>query len=246
MAKKNPADLLDCDWNPVIGCERYSIGCRKCWYMEGIFPWQKRLGHIPAQVMPTDVHVFPNRLSPSYLRTKRGVIGICQHGDLFWDKIPDSTIHSVLDTIDEIAPQYPDNRHVLWTKRAQRMASFLNSRYPDRLPSHYACSVSIENQGVANDRIPELLKIQGLRIAMMEPMLGPIDIGPYMSSIDWVVVGSETSDGATPLKLQWVVDVRDCTKAAGKPFFIKQLGASHKKPVRILQGRTWDERPAGY
>jgi len=246
MAKNNPGDLLHCDWNPVIGCERFSVGCRKCWYIEGIFPWQKRVGNIPDHVKPSDVHVFPNRLSPPYLKTKRGVIGVCQHGDLFWEKIPDSTIHSVLDIIDEIAPKYPDNRYVLWTKRAHRMARFLNARYPHGLPSYYACSVSIENQTIADDRIPELIKIPSLRIAMMEPMLGPIDISSYMRSIDWVVVGSETGKDATPINLQWVIDVRDYTKAAGKPFFIKQLGTSHKKPVRTLQGRTWDERPAGY
>jgi len=27
MAKNNPGDILTCDWNPVIGCERYSAGC---------------------------------------------------------------------------------------------------------------------------------------------------------------------------------------------------------------------------
>ncbi|GAB1458097.1 hypothetical protein MASR2M48_34050 [Spirochaetota bacterium] len=126
------------------------------------------------------------------------------------------------------------------------MASFLNAKYPHGLPSYYACSVSIENQTIADDRIPELIKIPGLKIAMMEPMLGPIDISSYMNSIDWVVVGSETGDGARPINPQWAIDVRDYTKAAGKPFFIKQLGTSHKKPVRTLQGHTWDERPAGY
>lgn len=246
MAKNNPGDVLDCDWNPVIGCERYSIGCRKCWYMEGIFPWQKRLGNIPAEVMPSDVHVFANRFTSSYLKTKHGVIGICQHGDLFWEKIPDEIINRALDMIDEVAPRHPANRYILWSKRARRMADFLNSRYPGGVPAWYACSISIENQAMADERILDLVRIAGLKIAMMEPMLGAIDIRPYIHSIDWVVVGSETGDGSTPIDLQWVRDVRDCTKAAGKPFFIKQLGTSHKAPSRELDGRTWSERPRGF
>lgn len=30
------------------------------------------------------------------------------------------------------------------------------------------------------------------------------------------------------------------------PFFLKQVGTSHKSPDRILDGRTWDEFPAGF
>jgi len=246
VAKNNSGDILDCDWNPIIGCEKYSIGCRKCWYMEGIFPWQKRLGNIPSNIEPNQVHVFEKRLTPKYLGTKKGVIGICQHGDLFWENISDSLIHQGLDIIDSVAPRYPTNKYVLWTKRASRMATFLTSRYPNGLPDYYACSVSIENQVIADERIPELIKINGLKIAMMEPMLGAIDISSYINFIDWVVVGSETGIDATPINLDWVVQVRDYTKTAGKLFFIKQLGVSHKSPSRILEGRTWDERPQGY
>jgi protein gp37 len=36
------------------------------------------------------------------------------------------------------------------------------------------------------------------------------------------------------------------TKAAGKPFFFKQLGTSDKNQERRLDGRTWDEFPVGY
>jgi protein gp37 len=43
MAKNNPGDVLTCNWNPVIGCRRYSEGCRSCWYLDGVV-W----GEFPA------------------------------------------------------------------------------------------------------------------------------------------------------------------------------------------------------
>ncbi len=52
MAKKNPGDILGCDWNPIIGCERYSAGCAGCWYLDGIFPWQQLMADILARRYP--------------------------------------------------------------------------------------------------------------------------------------------------------------------------------------------------
>ena len=63
MAKKNPGDILTSDWNPIIGCQRYSRGCRKCWFMDGIFPWQQRLGNIPADWASTEPHIVEKRMT---------------------------------------------------------------------------------------------------------------------------------------------------------------------------------------
>lgn len=70
MAKKNPGDILSSDWNPVIGCERFSAGCASCWYLDGIFPWQQRLGNIPQDIRPDDHHVFEKRLPMASLKPK--------------------------------------------------------------------------------------------------------------------------------------------------------------------------------
>lgn len=247
MAKNSAGDILTCDWNPIIGCERYSVGCQRCWYLDGIFPWQQRLGNIPAEVQPNQVHVFDQRMNSKYLRTKKGIVGICQHGDLFWDKVPDSEIHRVLDLVEEVAGLFPDRRYILWTKRAKRMADFLQSRYPKSLPFFLACSVSVENQAIADERLPHLARIDGMRMATLEPLVGQVLLKNYLNDIDWVVVGSETGHGIPrPLDIGWVRSLRDETKAVAKPFFIKQLGSSHKAPFRELDGRTWEEFPQGF
>lgn len=251
MAKKNPGDILTCDWNPIIGCERYSVGCAGWWYLDGIFPWQQRLGNIPANVHSNEHYVFENRLTEASLRPKRGIVGVVQHGDLFWDKVPDSAIERVLSVVDAVERANPvsaaraSTRYRLWTKRAHRMAGLLARRYPDGLPPYLAAAVSVEDQATADERLPHLSRIRGTRAIALEPLLGPVDLSRYLP-VEWVIVGSETGHGARPIDLYWVRSLRDQSTALGISFFIKQLGTSHKDQLRQLDGRTWDEFPAGF
>lgn len=259
MAKHKPCDILTSDWNPVVGCQRYSAGCRDCWWLDGIMPWQIRLRNLPASVIegtPTEIEA---RFDPTKLRPKKGIVGVVQHGDIFWDKIPDATIDRVLDMVDLIALQREDKnkrlpsgrspditKYVLWTKRAERLADYMERRYPLGVPSYLACGVSVENQALADERLPHLLRVQGYRFVMIEPMLGPIDLSGY-ADVHWIVLGSETgADRARPLDLDWARQVRDFAVVNDLPFFLKQVGSSHKKPVRTLDDRTWDEFPPGF
>ncbi len=138
-------------------------------------------------------------------------------------------------------------KYVLWTKRAERMADFINARYPQGVPQYLACGISVENQEIATERIPHLVKVNGWRFVMIEPMVGPVDLFPWIKEVHWVVVGSETGgNDAAPLDLNWLRPLRDLSIAHNVPFFIKQTGNNHKKPARELDGRTWDEFPPGF
>lgn len=259
MAKNNPGDILTCDWNPVVGCQRFSAGCRDCWWLDGIMPWQIRLGNLPKTVVegvPTEMEA---RFDPAKLRTKRGIVGVVQHGDLFWDQISDATISRVLDIVDQVAAEreaknchLPPSRlrdatkYVLWTKRAARLAQTMARRYPPGVPAHIACGVSVETQAHADERLPQLMRVEGKRFVMIEPMLGPIDLTGF-EAVDWVVLGSETgTERARPMELDWARRVRDFAIGHKIPFFVKQVGPSHRRPDRMLDGRTWDEFPAGF
>jgi len=48
------------------------------------------------------------------------------------------------------------------------------------------------------------------------------------------------------LETRCAVDIRDEASARGLPFFVKQLGMSHKDPARELDGWAWDEFPKGF
>ena len=159
MAKKNPGDILTSDWNPVIGCRRYSAACANCWFLDGIFPWQQRLGNIPLDVSADMPYLFEKRMTLKNLKPKNGIIGVCQHGDLFWDLVSEKTILGVLDLIDQSASCRNDRtKYVLWTKRSARMATILSNRNPEGLPGYLACAVSIENEDVKKTRMGESLQ----------------------------------------------------------------------------------------
>jgi len=101
---------------------------------------------------------------------------------------------------------------------------------------------------------------------LWEHLPGLSEHGPHP---DWVVVGGESMPGARPMHPNWARDLRDQCDAAGVPFFFKQWGnwapdgdapvyhgvppknhsmvwcASKKAAGRELDGRTWDQYPAG-
>ncbi len=247
MAKQNKGDILTGDWNPVIGCKRYSAACNNCWYLDEIFPWQQRLGIIPEHVQASKVHLFEKRMSVENLKTKNGIVGICQNGDLFWDEVPEVYILQIFDIIEKTVPRKRKTpTYLFWTKRAERMAKIVNTRYPNGAPDYMAFAVSVEDQKSADERLPHLASIKGFKIIAIEPLLGKINLGDYISKANWVVLGSETGKNARPLDLDWVRDIRDKTKIAGLPFFIKQLGNNHKDSKRVLDSGEWNEFPKGF
>ena len=246
MAKHNPGDVLSCDWNPIIGCRRYSAGCANCWYLDGIFPWQRRLGNIPADVDPSASYAFPKRLCTESLKLKGGIVGVVQHGDLFYEAHRDELIHRVLDIVDEVAlKKRATPKYMLWTKRAARMAAILSDRYPRGLPSYLAASVSVEDKA-SLPRIDELERFQGVKILVLEPLLEGLNLRGRLRGLSWVILGSETGPAARPLDRDWARSIRDEVKKAGIPFFVKQLGTSHKVQDRELDGVAWSEFPAGF
>jgi protein gp37 len=100
--------------------------------------------------------------------------------------------------------------------------------------------VSVEDQKAADERIPLLLKVPtAVRWISAEPLLGPIDLGPFFwrdmndnivsqahrsPTIDWVVVGGESGHGARPMHPDWARSLRDQCERAGVKFLFKQHG----------------------
>jgi protein gp37 len=105
--------------------------------------------------------------------------------------------------------------------------------------------VSVESEAY-KDRIDDLLKTGAyIKFLSLEPLLGPFD-RLQLEGIDWVIVGGESGPGARPMNPEWVLSVRDQCVAANVPFFFKQWGGVRKKNFgRLLDGRTWDQLPAG-
>ena len=60
-----------------------------------------------------------------------------------------------------------------------------------------------------------------VRFLSVEPMLEAIDLLPWLSELDWLIVGGESGVGnrSRPMHPDWVRDLRDQVWAAGGAFF---------------------------
>ena len=87
---------------------------------------------------------------------------------------------------------------------------------------------SVANQEAAEQAIPELLKCRDLAAKLflsVEPLVGPVDLSPWISEIDWCIIGGESGGKARPCNIDWIRDVVRQCKDGGVPVFVKQLGA---------------------
>ena len=99
--------------------------------------------------------------------------------------------------------------------------------------------------------MPSLIDIPAaVHFVSVEPMLGPVRLDTqyrrqmggrpaypctesYLFDLDWVICGGETGPGARPMNLEWARDLRDQCKAAGVPFFFKQVGGGRPIPADL-------------
>lgn len=100
-------------------------------------------------------------------------------------------------------------------------------------PANVMVLTSVEDQAAADTRIPELLKIPGVRRGLScEPLLCPVkleslSIGrlmPGAPGIDWLIAGGESGPDARPCNVAWLRGIKDQCQSAGVPCFVKQLG----------------------
>lgn len=123
---------------------------------------------------------------------------------------------------------------------------------------------SVENQEMADKRIPELLKIPAkVHFLSCEPLLDNvnlskwIDCGPLARmgvppvpdvlrgpKIDWVIVGGESGPNARKMLPLWVSNLWQQCKWGKVPFFFKQWGGvKPKSNGRLLGGVEYNEFP---
>jgi protein gp37 len=100
-------------------------------------------------------------------------------------------------------------------------------------------------------RLDKLLAVPAAQhFVSVEPLLGPLDLTPWLPStgrspaVSWVICGGESGPGSRPLELAWARAIRDQCRAAEVPFFFKQWGGpTPKSGGRLLDGQTWVQFP---
>ncbi|WP_283638068.1 phage Gp37/Gp68 family protein [Marinovum algicola] len=196
---------------------------------------------------------------------KPRMVFVCAHGDLFHESVPDQWIDQVF-AVMALSPQHtfqvltkrPDRAReylshlqarIYWNDIAVKARaagitllgdmSYLRQHELGPLPNVWL-GTSISDQASADARIPELLATPAaVRFLSAEPLLGPVDLEPYVSpawsaddaewpklgNLDWIIVGGESGRNARPMHPDWARSLRDQCQQASVAFFFKQAGA---------------------
>ncbi len=100
----------------------------------------------------------------------------------------------------------------------------------DDWPANVWIGTSIENQKLAELRLPYLLAVPAaIRFLSCEPLLGQLDLRSWFNRrsynpIDWVIAGGESGPHSRPMHPDWAVGLlRQCQRAK-VPFHFKQWG----------------------
>jgi protein gp37 len=75
--------------------------------------------------------------------------------------------------------------------------------------------VSCENQQMVDERL-SILSTQAIkhRNFVLQPLIEEVNIEPYLSKTELVIVGGEYGVNSRPLRYEWVLDIREqCIKA---------------------------------
>lgn len=173
------------------------------------------------------------------------------------DGIPSSTgylRHCLFDRIS--AGHYPNLMFLFLTKRPSNINKYIPEAWKTDCPKNVMFGTSPVNQETADKLIPQLLEAPGRKFLSVEPMLGPVSPlfeqhsftgfwfinSDYMNvgtsvkgtGIDWVICGGESGHGKRPFNTDWARQLRDQCRAAGVPFFMKQIDKVQAIPEDLM------------
>jgi len=177
-------------WNPVTGCTKVSPGCANC-YIERTPPFRMAGRRFVRGAIPVLLH--RERLDQPLRWRKPRRVFVCSLADLFHDDVPDEFIGLVF----AVMAAAEHHTFQVLTKRPDRMRRLLadaswHGEYVSKarcLPgtfehvaewplSNVWCGVSVENQRMADERIPVLLDTPAaVRFLSCEPLLSALDLG---------------------------------------------------------------------
>lgn len=241
MSENSKIEWTDHTFNPWEGCQKVGPGCDHC-YAE-----TRNARFAGGQAVNWGPGAPRRRTSASNWR--KPLAWNANHDAFFAEHGRRQRVFcaSLADVFDNaVDPQWredlfklidatPNLDWLLLTKRIGNVGNMLPVPFDfAKLYPHVWIGATVVNQEEADRDIPKLLAIPArVRFLSMEPLLGPVNLAPYLYGIhldngeqpvDWVIVGGESGPGARPMHPAWARDLRDQCTAADVPLLFKQWG----------------------
>jgi len=227
-------------WSLVRGCTEVSAGCMNCWSRSMLERFHPRANW-------RDVQFNSHTLDLPLRKIKQPSIWSIWN-DLFHPSVAQWQIHEAMHK----AQMCPEHVFIALTKRSERFAEIewdCATHGMNLLAlTNFILGVTAENQEQADRRIPLLLETPAwTRMVSVEPMLGPVDLRPWLGKIGWVIVGAETGTGRRECREEWIESIVNQCRNAGVPCWVKaiQIGGDVvnrygllPRPLRVRQMPT--------
>ncbi|UQA57096.1 DUF5131 family protein [Polyangium aurulentum] len=223
MGKGSGIEWTDHTFNPWWGCTKVSQACKNCYAEAQATRWKHAIwGPNAGRRFFGDKHwnepLAWNRDAAREGQRKR--VFCASMADVFEDR---EDLVPQRERLWKLIAETPWLDWLLLTKRPENVASMVP--WGENWPSNVWLGTTVENAEMAEQRLPELIKHPAVvRFLSCEPLLGEVDLTPWISEIDWVIVGGEAGPKARPMDPRAARSLRDQCVAAGVAFHFKQWG----------------------
>lgn len=239
--KISKIEWTEASWNPTIGCNKVSLGCKNC-YAEVMAKRLQAMGN-PDYKDGFKFKMLPQRLNEPRQNKKPTLYFVNSMSDLFHEKMD----YNFLDSILKVIKETPQHRYQILTKRPQRMRKYF---LQNEIPQNVWLGTTIESNKV-KARIDLIRDLKAsVKWLSCEPLindLGEIDL----TGIDWVIAGGESGINARPMKEEWALNIQKQCEEQNVAFFFKQWGTwgsdgikrNKKENGALLNGRIYHAYP---
>lgn len=123
---------------------------------------------------------------------------------------------------------------LLLTKRPENIMQMVPDRWKDKFPENVWIGTSVENQEMANERLPILATIPAaVKFMSGEPMLEKVSL-KGLRKPDWVIVGGESGSNKRPFDAEWARCIKAECKELAISFFMKQIDKVQSIPDDLM------------
>lgn len=239
--KPTKIEWTQASWNPTIGCDKVSSGCKNC-YAQVMANRLQAIGN-PDYKDGFAFKMLPQRLDEPKRNKKPTLYFVNSMSDLFHQKMDFGFLERVMQVITDT----PHHQYQILTKRPHTMKEYFSKR---EIPPNVWLGTTVESSKVKSriDLIRDLsASVKWLSCEPLISDLGELDL----RGIDWVIAGGESGANARAMKEEWVLNIKRQCEAQNVAFFFKQWGAwgsdgvkrSKKENGALLGGKIYQDYP---